>query len=68
MGWSGRVTSRLPDCISATAGVPQIAADLLQHHIFFRPNPEVIASIIRSARRDNRVQQFRDAVPNIFPC
>jgi hypothetical protein len=31
------------------------------------PNPEVIASFIRSARRDNRVQQFRDAVPNIFP-
>jgi hypothetical protein len=27
------VTCRLPDCVSATAGVPQIAADLLQHDI-----------------------------------
>jgi hypothetical protein len=28
-----RVTSRPPKCVSTTAGVPQIAADLLQHHI-----------------------------------
>ena len=28
-----RVTSRLPDCVSATAGAPQIAADLQRHQI-----------------------------------
>jgi hypothetical protein len=26
------VTCCFPECLSATAGVPQIAADLLQHH------------------------------------
>jgi hypothetical protein len=34
------VTGSLPEWISATAGVPQIAADLLQHHTSAAPGHE----------------------------
>jgi|SRR5579883_2900779 hypothetical protein len=36
---SEEVTGFLPEQVSGTAGVPQIAADLLQHHISAAPGP-----------------------------